>query len=126
MYFLRSALPNEKVFIAGINQKSSSVVCANDIWQDRACQFHTMDSYSRFSAVIPVKSSGLTEAVVGFGIISINQFWQHDADQIDLSFHSDECQSFLGQYDIAICPASLQRHHKNFLEPKHGVIRLIR
>lgn len=62
-------LPNRKVSISGIHQKFNDGVCVDQFQLDKLCLFHAIVSYSCFSAVIPVKSAGLTGAVVGFGIL---------------------------------------------------------
>lgn len=82
-----------------------------------------MDTYSIFSTVLPVESTVLSEAIVGFENTWIAQFWPPGAVKGDISVRFDEFQSFLAQYDIAFLPVPRQRHHKNLLEPKHGVIR---
>lgn len=113
-------LPNQKVSVTDINQNFNDVVCADFFWLDKLSLFHAIDSYYRFFAVILVKSTGLTEAIVGFETIWMTQFWQPGAVQGDLVFRFDEFRPFIDQYDIVTSPVPRRRHHKNLLKPKHG------
>lgn len=81
-----------------------------------------MDFYSQLSVITPFKSISFTEAVAGFEKISVTEFCPLFAAQNDLAFSFAEFQSFLSPHDIFFCPVPRQRHHKNLLESKHGVI----
>lgn len=84
-----------------------------------------MESYSRFSTAVPVESTAVYEAILGFENTCISQFWAPAAIKGDLAFIFEEFQSLLAQYDIVFRSVPRQRHQRNLLERKHGVIRYI-
>ena len=116
---------NRKVSISGINRQFNDVVCVDHFWLDGQCMFHIMDSFSRFSVAQPVESTALVDTTIIFESMWISQFWPPGSVQGDLAFQHDQFQAFLTMYGIDFRPVAPRRHHKNLLEPKHGVIRAI-
>lgn len=116
---------DRKVSISGINRGFNDVVCIDHFHLDDVRLFHVMDSYSRFSAALPVSSMSLSDAIAAFEAIWISHFWPPCAVQGDLAFRHNEFQEFLAQYGTSFRPVPPRRHHKNLLESKHGFIRAI-
>lgn len=84
-----------------------------------------MDSYSRFSAVYPVPDGSISSAVVAFEATWVAQFWPPESVQGDQAFAKTEFTDYLKNNSISFRPVPSRRHHKNTLEPKHGIIRSI-
>lgn len=114
-----------KVSISGINRCFNDVVFVDHFWLDDICLFHAMDSFSRFSIAQPVTSTAISEVIVAFENLWISHFWPPSQVQGDLAFRFPKFTDFLAKCNISFRPVPPRRHHKNLLEPKHGVIRAV-
>ena len=108
-----------------MNRSLNDVVMVDHFYLDQLRVFHAMDSYSRFSADYVVPDASLESAVVAFESVWIGQFWPPDAVQGDQAFTGETFQQYLKSHGISFRPVPSRRHHKNTLEPKHGIIRSI-
>lgn len=113
----------QKLSIAGINRQVNELVFVDNFFLDDFCLIHFMEAYSRYSACQLHPSTALVPASVAFENLWIGQFWPPETAQEDLSFQHNQFSSIIQHYNIPFRPVPPKRHHKNLLEPKHGVIR---
>ena len=108
-----------------MNRSFNDVIMVDHFYLEQLRVFHAMDSYSRLSAAYVVPDATLGSAAIAFESISIAQFWPPEAVQGDQAFTGDAFQQYLKSHGISFRPVPSRRHHKNTLEPKHGIIRSI-
>lgn len=92
---------------------------------DQLRLFHCMDSFSRFLSVYLVPEASVFSATVAFETSWIAHFWPSVAVQGDQAFANEEFLMYLQSNDTTFRPVPSRKHHKNTLQPKHGVIRSI-
>lgn len=88
------------VYIASIGRQFNEIVCVDHYWLDEVCPFHEMHHFFRYSAVQPVVTTSLVEAVVPFANFWLPQFWQPHTVRGDLAFRFDKSKLLLTQYNI--------------------------
>lgn len=117
--------PSRKVSISNLSKGLNEVVCIDHLYLESVRMFHAMDLVTRYSAAFVVGDATMEKAIHAFESCWINQFWIPDEIKADKAFINKEFEQYCKDRDIKISPIPPQRHSKNAVESKHGIIRSI-
>lgn len=87
--------------------------------------FHSRDSYYRFFEAFIVPDKYFQSASIAFETSWVAKCWPPKSVQGYQAFSDKTFQDYLSSRGIKFISGPSRRHHKNTLEPKHGIIRRI-
>lgn len=117
--------PSHKISISSLSKALNEALCIDHLFLEVLCLLHCMDLHSRYSACHVVRTTSLSEAVIGFEACWNSQFWLLDSFLCDKAFAVGEFKECADTLSIPIKNVPPQRHHKNPIESKHNIIRSI-
>lgn len=119
-------LGSGKVTLSSISPDFNEVVCIDHFIPsniDVLSIMNGMDSRTRYSAGLTVPSTSRNDAVYGFELQRISEFWPSFEVQGYKAFENAAFTENLHQYDVRFRPIPPRRHSKNVLESKHRILR---